>query len=1152
VLLLLFASQPGTLVAAAATLALSAPPATLDADAAGTGVVLDASPCTITLSAPAAAPTRVLQASPNTITLSAPTAVRDVTGTVTLSATPNTITLSNGTAGISIDLTATTITINGVPRERFIRPQSLTVTDNLNEAPNLATFVCHGFVPVPGQEIVIAIGTASNREFAGHLTAVEQVYESKPANVAYHCEALDYTRLFDRRLVHGRYPAQSVTTTVQQVIATYCAGFSAAQVATGLPAIAEIDFDWEPPTRVLSRLAELIGGYWYVDYNRVVHFFITETADAPDPIVGPNAHVQTLARRKDNTQNRTMVFVTGQGTQLTADLPAGVGQLPVEDVTPFAAGGGLARIDGLQLSYTGIYAGGRKAEVKGAPAPTAAPTASIVAGAGGVLGATDYRVSFKSEAGETAPGPASNGVTGTGFGPPGGVTISVAPAAGVGRLAGTFGYRTTYVTDRGETDIAATAGSGITFVAAPVAPAGVVTINPGGSLNVNGALVGAYRYRYAFVTPFGESLPSTVTTRTATAAAHSTNPNGSQGSGLGHLTGGGAVYRWAETAVTQYGETLIGPVSSPVTMVSPTAPTGPSGVTLQAGGAIPTGQTVQYAVVHVAGDGSTSNASPLSSAVTPTAGNQQVLVTGIPFGPTGTVLRRIYRKRGSGALGYVGQLENNLDTSYTDDQATTGATAPTSSSLSVPASVLVRFITLSNGATAGILARRVYRTKANGSAYYLVAEVSGNAGDVTITDDVPDSALTVAAPVVATAGGDQHDLAIPTGPTGTLARRIYRSTGGGTEDRLLVEIQDNATTTWRDNVPDSGLGSEAPALVSTAGGQNAVLTVQPGASGTLARRIYRTKAGGSTYYLAGQVNGNALDTFLDSKVDDELGEAGPGFNTAGASAVLVASIPLGPSGTTARRIYRRDSALVYRFVAELRDNATATYLDDLGEDELGDVAPTVSTIGATEGASVLLLDDVTPFYAGPEGGWAFLGSTPIHYAAISGNTLTGIPSLENPVRVGTEIEAAPMLQGVTALPYKLPAGTRVRILVIRESPSGQAAMAAIEGGDGVHQHMVEDDLLTIASATTRGDAELLQFASDEHRVTFSGRDPKWRSGKTISINIGPPTNVVGTFKIQQVVITEWGIPRTLPLRTVVASSVLYSFEHLLRRVELGA
>ncbi|GMA64937.1 hypothetical protein NZD89_06015 [Alicyclobacillus fastidiosus] len=72
---------------------------------------------------------------------------------------------------------------------------------------------------------------------------------------------------------------------------------------------------------------------------------------------------------------------------------------------------------------------------------------------------------------------------------------------------------------------------------------------------------------------------------------------------------------------------------------------------------------------------------------------------------------------------------------------------------------------------------------------------------------------------------------IPTGPTGTVARRIYRNQSSGSASNgpflLLATIPDNTTTTFPDNVPDSNLGADAP-VVNTKGTQFTTLYAAAG------------------------------------------------------------------------------------------------------------------------------------------------------------------------------------------------------------------------------------------------------------------------------------------------------------------------------------
>ncbi|WP_460060550.1 hypothetical protein [Streptomyces sp. YKOK-I1] len=65
------------------------------------------------------------------------------------------------------------------------------------------------------------------------------------------------------------------------------------------------------------------------------------------------------------------------------------------------------------------------------------------------------------------------------------------------------------------------------------------------------------------------------------------------------------------------------------------------------------------------------------------------------------------------------------------------------------------------------------------------------------------------ATVTTTAGNQKVNLtAIPAGPAGTTARRLYRTAVGGAtgSERLLATIEDNTATTFSDDVPDAKLG----------------------------------------------------------------------------------------------------------------------------------------------------------------------------------------------------------------------------------------------------------------------------------------------------------------------------------------------------------
>ncbi len=85
----------------------------------------------------------------------------------------------------------------------------------------------------------------------------------------------------------------------------------------------------------------------------------------------------------------------------------------------------------------------------------------------------------------------------------------------------------------------------------------------------------------------------------------------------------------------------------------------------------------------------------------------------------------------------------------------------------------------------------------------------------------------------------------------------------------------------------------------TLSAQNADLTAIPiGPTGTIGRRVYRTKAGGSTFYYDFQISDNTTTSWTDSTTDASLGAAtAPTANTTGTAVTFGAGATL-PSGQT--------------------------------------------------------------------------------------------------------------------------------------------------------------------------------------------------------------------------------------------------------------
>ena len=177
--------------------------------------------------------------------------------------------------------------------------------------------------------------------------------------------------------------------------------------------------------------------------------------------------------------------------------------------------------------------------------------------------------------------------------------------------------------------------------------------------------------------------------------------------------------------------------------------------------------------------------------------------------------------------------------------------------------------------------------------------------------------------------------AIPTGPAGTTARKLYRTTAWTLPLLLLATLTDNTTTTYLDTKQDASLGAVAPSTGTAAAAQVAVSGIALGPASVTARRLYRTAAGGGPLQLVTAVPDNTTTTYLDVHTDASLGANAPAGDTSGLQQ---------PTGTV------------------------------------------------LAGSPSLLLAGISAAFS-PTGGWAIVGNgeVVIRYTGFSGNSLIGIP-----------------------------------------------------------------------------------------------------------------------------------------------------------------
>lgn len=291
----------------------------------------------------------------------------------------------------------------------------------------------------------------------------------------------------------------------------------------------------------------------------------------------------------------------------------------------------------------------------------------------------------------------------------------------------------------------------------------------------------------------------------------------------------------------------------------------------------------------------------------------------------------------------------------------------------------------------------------------------------------------------------------------------------------------------------------------------------------------------------------------------------PPANNTAVSVINVTAIATGGTAVTQRKVYRSAANTAQlKLLTTIANNTATTFLDTQADSTLGANAPIGDTSGLQQPAGQVVPGDTelpvastAPFEAA--GGWASIGNgkQDIRYAGLSSTSLTGIPktgrgSITAAIAFNSTITATPMLIGIPAsgagaIHSALTRGDELYLVVQVDDTARQTALAADVGGDGVREEWVQDRRLSIAEARARGQATLQVRPLDQGHLSYTCRDLRTASGRTIAVDLPAPTSLSGSYKIQQVTIDNFRPHATqYPTFTVDASSSRFSFEDWLR------
>jgi hypothetical protein len=650
------------------------------------------------------------------------------------------------------------ILIAGVLANTRVRRSSLRVHDAINDAPNTCSLVVDGTRPSEGQDLRVYVNSDNPRLlFNGTLQTVDETYEGKPNQLAWACTAVDDLVRLNRLRPFGTWTNVSATVVAQEAFAASAPGFTTVHVEAGLPAVSIIADGTETFSGFLARLANAVGGYFYVE-DLDLHLFLEEATDVPDDIdhtPGRFLNDPPITVRTDDSQLRTRVYGKGYGENVPSDVAAGDTIIPIQDGVQFNPLGGQAIVgttaDGAQsqiVDYTGVALAVGGTLVGPGVAPANAPTVALAAGAGVDSGAHDVAIAFQTAAGISLPGPRVAINVGTVAAPSSTATAGT-PSSGGLMNAGTHKYYPVFRTAAGSTTAGPVSNS-VTTAPQESAPTTIGTATNGAAADLDATAVYSWKYTFYRSSDGAETTPSP--------ASNTITTGSGGGSGLVSLVGvqappSGFTRRWYRT---EGGGSVYKLIASPFE------------------------EPINNRLVDESADSSLGATAPTVN----TTGNGTVAVTGIPVYPSALVthvdLYREFNNAGASTAKLAFSVTNGT-TSAVDALANSslGATVP-SSNTAVANQIALTGVAL--GGT-GTTDRLVYMTVANdpGGTLKLALTIADNT-TTTGTLTASDATLTgaAAAPASDTSGLTQPPGQVNAGSTTVLVASAapFSATGG--------------------------------------------------------------------------------------------------------------------------------------------------------------------------------------------------------------------------------------------------------------------------------------------------------------------------------------------------------------------------------------
>lgn len=214
-----------------------------------------------------------------------------------------------GTA--AIDLVGFALFINGARYSGNLRPDSINISQSLNERGTLTLQLVDADNDIDltiGHPVVLLFNGAP--QFKGSVDNLTEIFPEDGTAKIWTVEVVDFAQAADRYLIAREFIETSAGNIIKSILNTEMAeeDISTSGIEDG-PVVTKAIFSYEKASRAFDELSEITGYVWYIDFDRVFHFEVPGSMDAPVTLTDAAAPVRRCAKRRTREYYRNKQFV---------------------------------------------------------------------------------------------------------------------------------------------------------------------------------------------------------------------------------------------------------------------------------------------------------------------------------------------------------------------------------------------------------------------------------------------------------------------------------------------------------------------------------------------------------------------------------------------------------------------------------------------------------------------------------------------------------------------------------------------------------------------------------------------------------------------------------------------------------------------------